>query len=277
MFACAGLTEQDVLSIIEKYSLNKINSNQIAKLYNVSSDSIRKILRNNKIEIRNSSECHRKYEVNNYYFEKVDTEDKAYFLGLFYADGYVNLKSNYIQLGLKEDDIDILHSFREYIGFNGNIRFDLMNNKTKFRRIIIQSQRLCNDLNKLGCFQKKSLILKFPNEQQVPNHLLNHFVRGYFDGDGYISCGIKQNNEKYVHVSITSTLDFCLVLKHTVYNSLGVKSSIHKTPTNDITKNITVGGFRSCILLLDWLYDKSTIFLKRKHNKYIKAKNMISL
>ena len=43
-----------------------------------------------------------------------------------------------------------------------------------------------NDLIKQGCVPNKSLILTFPNKYQVPKNLINHFIRGYFDGDGSI-------------------------------------------------------------------------------------------
>ena len=49
-----------------------------------------------------------------------------------------------------------------------------------------------NDLIKQGCVPNKSLILTFPNKHQVPKNLINHFIRGYFDGDGSISYGIQE-------------------------------------------------------------------------------------
>ena len=52
-----------------------------------------------------------------------------------------------------------------------------------------------SDLNKLGVVERKSLILTFPTEQQVPKHLMPHFIRGYFDGDGSVYKQ-KQGNTK---------------------------------------------------------------------------------
>lgn len=45
---------------------------------------------------------------------------------------------------------------------------------------------LCEDLEKLGGIKNKSLVLNFPTSSIVPDYLLNHFIRGYFDGDGCI-------------------------------------------------------------------------------------------
>lgn len=84
-------------------------------------------------------------------------------------------------------------------------------NKISFRekqqayRISIYSKELSDDLTKLGCFQNKSLELKFPTNKQVPDKLIHHFMRGYFDGDGSICFGQGQ-----LRFSIIGTEDFLL-------------------------------------------------------------------
>ena len=60
--------------------------------------------------------------------------------------------------------------------------------------IHLTSDKMFNDLIKQGCIPNKSLVLTFPNKYQVPENLINHFIRGYFDGDGSINYGIR---EKY--------------------------------------------------------------------------------
>lgn len=41
---------------------------------------------------------------------------------------------------------------------------------------------MCEDLINLGCVPNKSLILKFPTFDIVPEKYMSHFIRGYFDG-----------------------------------------------------------------------------------------------
>ena len=41
-----------------------------------------------------------KYDRNSNVFEKIDTEEKAYWLGFLYADGYINEEHNFITLVL---------------------------------------------------------------------------------------------------------------------------------------------------------------------------------
>ena len=65
------------------------------------------------------------------------------------------------------------------------------------------SKEMATDLAKAGCYNKKSLTLKFPTEEQVPSKLIRHFLRGYVDGDGCLCC-----TEKTKQFSITGTEDF---------------------------------------------------------------------
>ena len=41
------------------------------------------------IKTRSLSDSHKVYYLNENYFEKIDTEEKAYWLGFIYADGYI--------------------------------------------------------------------------------------------------------------------------------------------------------------------------------------------
>src|ERR1022692_4624832 len=43
---------------------------------------------------RSNKQNSRKYQVNHNYFHTIDSEEKAYWLGFFYADGYVSRKTS---------------------------------------------------------------------------------------------------------------------------------------------------------------------------------------
>lgn len=53
------------------------------------------------------------YKVNENYFEKIDTPEKAYILGFFYADGYNNEEIGVLEFVQKEERIDILEQIKE--------------------------------------------------------------------------------------------------------------------------------------------------------------------
>ena len=117
-------------------------------------------------------------------FEKIDTEEKAYWLGFLYADGSVGSKEDKIELGLAEKDLKHIEKFKTFMNINNKISY---REKTKSYRMSFRSAQCKQDLINKGCVPKKSLILNFPNENQVPKYLIRHFIRGYFDGDGCFS------------------------------------------------------------------------------------------
>lgn len=45
---------------------------------------------------------------NDNYFENIDNEEKAYFLGLIYADGNVSASTDTCKIGLLQSDSDVL-------------------------------------------------------------------------------------------------------------------------------------------------------------------------
>jgi len=114
------------------------------------------------------------------YFENIDTEDKAYFLGFIIADGHIRYNQNSLVIKIKSDDIKILEKFKNSIKFEGDIWY-APNDQCQ---IIITSTKLIQDLSKYSVVPNKTSIVDFPN---IPKHLENHFMRGVFDGDGCVS------------------------------------------------------------------------------------------
>jgi hypothetical protein len=39
-----------------------------------------------------------KYKINEDFFQEIDTEEKAYWLGFLYADGYIHVRSHQVKL-----------------------------------------------------------------------------------------------------------------------------------------------------------------------------------
>jgi hypothetical protein len=58
----------------------------------------------------------RRYELNENYFDVIDSHDKAYILGFLFADGCNNPKKYTISISLQEEDKDILEKMRILIG-----------------------------------------------------------------------------------------------------------------------------------------------------------------
>lgn len=111
----------------------------------------------------------------------------AYVLGFFVADGsmYTNPRgAHYLDFYIT--DKELLIKIRKLLKSNHKISFRKRNNPRwkKSYQLQIGSKEMFQDLIKLGITPKKSKTILFPN---IPKKYFNHFVRGYFDGDGNVS------------------------------------------------------------------------------------------
>lgn len=264
------LSDQDKIDIVNEYK-SGISGLQLSRKYKVSCSSIFSILRKRNIDIRGNSIVSRKYTINENYFKKIDSEDKAYFLGLLYADGYNNEKVGSVTLTLQFNDKHILELFNKKINHSKPLYFIERNKKNKNWKNVYKLE-ICNKtfsrhLANLGCVQKKALILRFPTEDQVPKHLINHFIRGYLDGDGHIG-------ER--SVQIVSSCYFIDSLSSKL-NLLGIKTRVIMAKNgNNITKRLNTSTQYDSIKFLDWIYKNSKFKFKRKYGKYLLFKKNYS-
>lgn len=273
------LTDEQKIEIVKEYVENDVTCSFLARKYNVTPPAIISILRVRNISIRNDmSTLKRKYPINENYFDKIDTEDKAYFLGLLYADGYNSEGIAGASIGLQESDRDILEKFIFYLEYIGKpLSINVPKNPIHKNICVlrIHSEKIAKQLAKLGCTKRKSLVLKFPTEEQVPKHLLRHFVRGHFDGDGSISSGIANNTSKSFVLSlcIVSTFEYCTSELEYISNEIDINFTFRKCDNSESNSyRIDSGGNQQVFKFLEWLYKDSTIYLDRKYNKYLEIK-----
>lgn len=132
----------------------------------------------------------RKYQIKENYFDKIDTEEKAYFMGFFYADGYNSKNGSSLVISLNIKDIDILYRFSNMILGEEHVSIYDRGPKGKEAVFRINSKDLCHRFSELGCPNCKTYTLEFP--KWIDDDLLRHFVRGYFDGDGSIILSSRQ-------------------------------------------------------------------------------------
>lgn len=252
------------LEIINLYKSGK-SSYEIATLCNCSPQSIFYHLKQNKISIRSLSVAMTKYTYNKDYFKIIDTEDKAYFLGLLYADG--NVHNNKMTINLQEKDKHILETFKLYINYTGPLTNNIKKeNRQPQWRLGITSSELVNDLLIHGIIPVKSFKLTFPTT--IPKELQHHFIRGYFDGDG---CIYVPNNKANCSFSLVSTFELLESIKLILVNELQFNNNNLYNPPKVKGKNVftlSYYGRKSLIRLRNWLYKDATIYLNRKHDKF---------
>lgn len=210
---------------------------------------------------------HNKPDFNNTAFDEIDTEEKAYWLGFLYADGFICAKSNHVGLTLALADIEHLKKYNKFLNYpkglvvkqNGVDKQGqpLWACSTEFR-----DSHMWEALNSKGCVPNKSLIIKFPDIKMFKDpSLVRHFVRGYWDGDG--SLGI-YNNINYVSVIGTQSLlngiqEYCGIPGYMRHKS-GENEAVH------CLKYTNLKAFK----VATWLYEGATIYLDRKYEIYLK-------
>lgn len=277
------LTDQQKIDMVKEYLNNpQIRLKDLAQKYNIRETSVSRNLKRRGIKIRNggrgNAEFQRKYNYNQDYFDKIDCEDKAYFLGLLYADGYNNQKNATVAISLQEDDKSILVSFSKCTQSTRKIvRINHYKKQKKGKpqyRFLLQGRKISDRIAELGCYQKKSLTLKFPTEEQVPNHLLRHFIRGVWDGDGCHS----YDSGKYfkIYASLVSSISFCNSFESLIKEKFNLTIHKYLVGKNKKTIRIMFSNRNSIINFLSWIYDDSNFYIQRKYDKYLKIKKINS-
>lgn len=136
-------------------------------------------------------------------------------------------------------------------------------------RWYIANKHLWEVLNSYGCIPKKSLTLKFPDESIFKDKsLIRHFIRGYFDGDGYFTRGIHRIIVSPV-VGFIGTKEFLDgIIKYSKIAAQFRHDKRHSEYTWQLEYHKDSG-----IELINYLYTDSSIYLNRKYKLYNFFKN----
>ena len=259
-------TEEQIQFIIDSYS-SGMYATEIAEKFHTYSYNITKILKEQGIEIKN---FRNKYPVNEDYFEDINSPEKAYWLGLFYADGTVIQKGASCRLGLK--DKEHIEKFKTAIGaINHKIGKTVDKRWKKISTVYflsVKSKKMLTDLCKWGCVPNKThKDLCLPN---IGEELLPHFIRGYFDGDGSLH-------------KVISGWRIQVIGSETLINEIKAlfKSNVKTVKEYTLDENgnkverqayyFQIMGNDQLTRILNWLYQDSTeeMRLDRKYNRYL--------
>ena len=255
------LNETEVLN---QYSRLK-NIHKVAEYFNISVSPISRIIKSTGFKLTN-----RRYNVNHNYFDLIDTEEKAYWLGFLFADGYIRERKsgNSLEMKLSIKDKNHLELFRKSINSNHKIIEAFSNVKYKggissshMCHLAIYSSKLVNSVKQQGIHSRKTFTI---NKPKISDTLINHFIRGYFDGDGSFSFNIKNKNK--VTQLVTASENFKKFIVDTLKN-IGIDTFIYSKI------NVTIRNTEGCLKFYDYIYKDSTIFLKRKKEKYDEFRN----
>lgn len=221
-------------------------------------------------------EINRKHTINNQYFDDIKTQEQAYWLGFLWADGSINKTTkrcsgkNRLTVSQKETEKKHLQKFANCLQSNTVIHTREPFPNKKIAVLDINSRPLCKQLENLG-FGTKQNRTHIPN---LPEHLLRHFIRGYFDGDGCLSIytqTVKQWTINRQEWSLTGTKSLITEIKNILNKQTTVSKSVKLKSYTRTTKVVSLRyGKKSDINeLYHYLYDNATIYLNSKYQKFI--------
>lgn len=250
------LNTEDVIVKYEEFN----NIHKVAKYFNVSISPIKRILNDGGIFPSN-----RRYFVDNTFFENIDSEVKAYWLGFIYADGYIRERKsgNSLEIKLAQKDKSHLELFRYHI--NSTHRIINSVNKVKYKNgiseskmchLAIYSSEVVDSIKKQGVHSRKTFTI---NKPQINERLMSHFIRGFFDGDGSFSFNPSNRFNKTQIVSASE--EFTNFLTEELKKNdieINLYSQIKLQIQNKVDN----------LKFYNYIYKNATVYLERKKEKY---------
>lgn len=213
---------------------------------------------------RRSKDWHRKYTVNHSYFDVIDCEEKAYWLGFLLADGCVRTNSTMLSVNLSSIDIEHLNKLSKCLESNYPIYHQVNEGTYGMSCLTITSKQMTDSL------REKGIIANAKKVFDVEPHLLKHFWRGCVDGDGCIGLDYNKYGCPQITVGLIGMPEtimkyryFCIKLTNT-----NAKTNI-KGPVN----YFNIHGNKA-LAVCDALYQNANIFLDRKMKKYQEYRNI---
>jgi hypothetical protein len=208
-----------------------------------------------------------KYNVDITKFVNITEPEMAYFLGFFWADGYIwrdtKSKSKILMLHfLTEDYLTIKEPLHKIVDWD--VRFENIKNRNPSSFLSFRGFDIADFLTSFDYIDRT---MKSPERiiNHIPENIRHYWFRGYLDGDGFIS----QNRTKITfssgfHQNWNFMIRLCeslniqkFTINHSI-NKLGHKNSL-----------FYMSDLESCCRLIKYIYkdyDVLKIGLDRKYN-----------
>ena len=214
------------------------------------------------------------------FFKNISTELQAYLLGFYTADGSIDEKRKTFRIHLSIKDSELVYLYKEIISPDARLFSVADNYKTTGRDgkeitghgsigVDISSAILVNDLVELGIGYKKTYSdLTIPN---IPENLIRHFVRGFFDGDGsistYLACEKGKKDRVRCGIQIDSKTKTLLENIQLFFKNNDIKFNLIYLKRDNMYR-ISTSSREEIKKLYLLFYKDSYFYLSRKFNKF---------
>lgn len=247
-----NITKEEIQEFYRLRVQEKMSYTAIGKLFNISAQTVQRRLedftKDSKVDLSIN------YNYDKYYFYDINTPEKAYWLGFITADGYINQDKSFFHFHLGWKDVEHLEKFKQAISATDIPIKQTVHAITEkyIASFTVNGKEFINGLNKHGITNRKSMHEE--PSQFVPIDFYPDYIRGLWDGDGYIS------KKK---IGFCSSYNMCawvqkqLMLNCNVpYTKIGFDSNVYRLTITKGKNNV-----------LKWLYHPNSkpISLYRKY------------
>lgn len=245
---------------IKQLYISGMTTVEIAEIFNTTDNTISKILKKQGVNIRKAAR--RSIVAYHDYFENINTNAKAYYLGWFITDGSVIVSKSrpnrtpVIAIELIKTDKYIIDKFAQQIGCSEeHVRITSTRNHTYFR---FASSKMAQDLSRYGVIPNKTMQQYLP---KLEEKYMPHLIRGIFDGNGTITL----NKQNYQHLGFYGSKELCEQIMMYLHNAIG--TNIHKVSKS--TCYHVWFSDKEADKIYNYLYDNcGEYYLTRKKKKF---------
>lgn len=238
----------------------------------------------------------KKYNFNKNTFDKIDSAEKAYWIGFIWCDGTVikrkrESRTSYeFKLDLKNTEVGQLEKLKEALESNHEIKFypptkGCFAGGEGVARLYISNNYFGKVLHEeYGMVAHRTDASKLI--QKIPKEFIPDFIRGVLDADGSIVIATVENNKyneaKTSFLSKKALIGFSthkelieFVLNHLIEKGL-LKQRLKVTKRHEDRDgdcfSLRICGNLQCEKVLDYLYYDNCVCLERKQLRYIELK-----
>lgn len=270
-----NINSEKITEILSSYKETR-SVPKTSKVVNIGINTIYKILKENNIKIERGL---KRYRCNHNFFDEIDTEEKAYWLGFHIGDGHASTKYN--KWKIKLSIIDEGHLKKLVKCLDSDYPVKIRTEKERYfgdRRVAatkscvleMVSPVIVKALERFELVNNRVLTTKIP---EIRADLVRHMIRGLFDADGGIA--FQEQKKENAHFYIVGTEQVCIKVNKIIEKILNKNiSNAIKNKKDSKIFSFSIGGSNQVYNILQWMYTDASIYLDRK---YEKAKRFIKL
>lgn len=191
-----------------------------------------------------------KHTCNEHFFDIIDCEEKAYWLGYFLGDGCLSTNFRVI---ISSVNHVVLESFKHAI--------ESKKHKISGHNITIQSPIMWQALYNLGLRPRKSSSLN-TNLPKIDNKLIRHLIRGLIDSDGWVV-----ETQKTCNIGLCGFGEILMKeVNEVIISQTGVITGrvfLQKSHWGQAYK-LVFKRYKSCATVAQWLYNDATVATEYK-------------